>query len=162
MIPVTAAVERRAEMVAQIQLETGIDDAMIAGLVGRFYTRVREDPVIGPVFATRIEHWAPHLEKMRTFWSAVALMSGNYHGQPMRLHLPLPVDAAHFDRWLALFETTARALCPPKAADHFIERARRIAESLELGIAIGNGALLAKGERYRRAEPARAAAEHPV
>lgn len=162
MIPVTSVVERRAEMTAKIQLETGIDDTMIAALVDGFYARVRKDPVIGPVFAARIQDWTPHLEKMRAFWSAVALMSGNYHGQPMRLHLPLPVDAAHFDRWLALFETTARALCPPKAADHFIERARRIAESLELGIAIGNGALLAKGERYRRAEPARAAAEHPV
>lgn len=152
MIPVTAAVERRAEMVAQIQLETGIDDAMIAGLVDRFYTRVREDAVIGPVFATRIEHWAPHLEKMRTFWSAVALMTGNYHGQPMRLHASLPIDAEHFDRWLALFEATAREFCPPKAAEHFIERARRIAESLELGIAVGQGAVLAKGERYRRAD----------
>lgn len=152
MIPVTAAVERRAEMVAQIQLETGIDDAMIAGLVDRFYTRVREDPVIGPVFATRIEHWAPHLEKMRTFWSAVALMTGNYRGQPMRLHASLPIDAEYFDRWLALFEATAREFCPPKAAEHFIERARRIAESLELGIAVGQGAVLAKGERYRRAD----------
>ena len=152
MIPVTAAVERRAEMVAQIQLETGIDDAMIADLVGRFYTRVREDPVIGPVFATRIEHWAPHLEKMRTFWSAVALMTGNYHGQPMRLHASLPIDAEYFDRWLALFEATAREFCPPQAAEHFIERARRIAESLELGIAVGQGAVLAKGERYRRAD----------
>jgi hemoglobin len=86
---------------------------------------------------------------MRTFWSSVALMTGNYHGQPMRLHQPLPIDAEHFDRWLALFEATACDLCPPKAAEHFIERAKRIAESLELGIAIGRGALLLKGERYR-------------
>jgi tellurite resistance-related uncharacterized protein len=62
----------------------------------------------------------------------------------------LPVDGAHFDRWLALFEATARELCPPKAADHLIERARRIAESLELGIAGAHGALLRKGERFER------------
>ena len=36
------------------------------------------------------------------------------------------------------------------AAAHFIERARRIAESLELGITGANGVLLAKGERYLR------------
>jgi hypothetical protein len=42
-------------------------------------------------------------------------------------HLPLPVDAGHFDRWLALFEATAREICPPEAEAHFVERARRIA-----------------------------------
>ncbi len=66
----------------------------------------------------------------------------------MQKHLPLPVDAKHFDRWLELFESAAREICPPQAADHFIERARRVAESLELGIAGTNGVLLGKGERY--------------
>jgi hemoglobin len=89
---------------------------------------------------------------MCTFWSSVALMSGRYHGQPMQKHLPLPVDGRHFDRWLALFETAARDLCPPKAADHFIERARRIAESLEFGIAGTHRVMLGKGERFRRAD----------
>ena len=42
-------------------------------------------------------------------------------------------------RWIALFEDTANALCPPQAASHFIERARRIADSLELGIASSHG-----------------------
>jgi hemoglobin len=86
---------------------------------------------------------------MCAFWSSVTLMTGRYHGQPMQKHLPLPVDARHFDRWLALFEATARELCPPKAADHFVDRARRIAESLELGIASGRGIILRKGERLR-------------
>ncbi len=79
-------------------------------------------------------------------------MSGRYQGQPMRKHLLLPVDGRHFDRWLALFEATARELCPPKAAAHFIERARRIAESIEMGVASVNGVMLAKGERLHRAE----------
>ena len=70
---------------------------------------------------------------MCAFWSSVALMSGRYHGQPMAKHLPLPIDARHFDRWLALFENTARELCPPKAADHFLMLAGRIAESLGTG-----------------------------
>jgi hemoglobin len=150
MIPVAATAQRRADLTEQIRTETGIDEPMIERLVDRFYARVRDDAVIGPVFAARIADWAPHLAQMRAFWSSVALMTGRYHGQPMRLHAPLPIDARHFDRWLALFEATARELCPPKAAEHFLERARRIAESLELGIALGNGALLAKGERYRR------------
>jgi hemoglobin len=86
---------------------------------------------------------------MCAFWSSVTLMSGRYHGSPMAKHLPLPVDAAHFDRWLALFEATARELCPPEAAAYFVERAQRIATSLELGIAGGHGVLLGIGERFR-------------
>jgi len=65
-------------------------------------------------------------------------------------HLSLPIDAQYFDRWLALFEGMARTVCPPAAADHFVERARRIAESIELGIASHVGVRLAKGERLRR------------
>jgi hemoglobin len=76
-------------------------------------------------------------------------MSGRYQGSPMTKHLPLPVDAAHFDRWLALFEETAREVCPPEAKAHFVERARRIAASLELGIAGQHGVLLGRGERFR-------------
>lgn len=141
---------RRAALIEQIEAETGIDEAMIARLVDTFYQRVRSDPLIGPVFAERISDWGPHLAQMRLFWSSVALMSGAYHGRPMPKHLPLPVDARHFDRWLELFEATAGDVCPPPAAAHFIERAHRIAESMELGIAGAHGVLLRKGERYLR------------
>lgn len=141
---------RRQSIVRRIEAETGIDEPMIARLVDAFYDRVRGDPLIGPVFAARISDWGPHLEQMKLFWSSVALMSGVYHGRPMPKHLPLPVDARHFDRWLELFEATAAEVCPPAAAAHFIERARRIAESLELGIAGAHGVLLRKGERYLR------------
>ena len=153
------AAARRAAIVEQIRAETGIDEAMIARLVDGFYDRVRSDPLIGPVFNERIADWGPHLEQMKLFWSSVTLMSGVYHGRPMPKHLPLPVDARHFDRWLELFEATARELCPRAAADHFIERARRIAESLELGIAGSNGVLLGKGERYLRPTEAWAPAD---
>jgi hemoglobin len=124
---------RWIDAVDRIQAETGIDDVMIERLVRAFYDRIRKDALLGPVFAEKITDWEPHLQQMFAFWSSLALMSGRYHGQPMRMHLPLPVDGRHFDRWLELFEITARDICPPKAADHFIERARRVAESLELG-----------------------------
>ncbi len=145
------AAERRAQITAGIVARTGIDAAMIERLVRHFYGQVREDPLLGPVFATKIGDWEPHLQRMFAFWSSVALMSGEYHGSPMELHLPLPVDREHFDRWLALFEASARDICPPAAAEHFLERAHRIAQSLEMGIAAGQGVLLGKEERFRRA-----------
>lgn len=144
-----AAAARRAAIVARVQAETGIDEAMIERVIRGFYARVVKDEVIGPVFNARIVDWEPHLQTMFAFWSSVLLMTGRYHGQPMPKHLPLPIDGRHFDRWLALFGETARELCPPAAAAVFVDRARRIGESLELGIAMGRGKLLAKGERLR-------------
>ena len=141
---------RREAATDRMRAETGIEEVMIDALVEGFYARVREDALIGPIFAARVQDWGPHLHQMKLFWSSVALSTGVYQGRPMPKHLPLPIDARHFDRWLELFEATARDLCPPAAADHFIERARRIAESLELGIAGSNGVLLGKGERYLR------------
>jgi len=146
-----SAEERRAAIVALTQKETGIDEPMIERLIRAFYTRVRRDPLLAPVFESRIADWEPHLDNMFAFWSSLTLQTGRYHGQPMAKHTALAVDARHFDRWLELFEQTARDLCPPAAAERFIERAHRVAESLELGVASANGILLAKGERYLRA-----------
>ncbi len=146
------AAARREAVVARIRAETGIDETMIDALVEGFYAKVREDDFIGPIFAARIDDWGPHLEQMKLFWSSVALSTGVYQGRPMPKHLPLPIDARHFDHWLDLFEATARELCPPVAAEHFIVRARRIAESLELGVANAHGVLVGPGERYRRPE----------
>ena len=151
--------ERRAQISAEIAAQTGITEAMIARLVHAFYDKVRADEMLGPVFAARVHDWEPHLAQMCAFWSSVALMTGRYHGTPMAKHVPLPVDGRHFDRWLALFEVTAREVCPPEAAAHFLERARRIAASLELGIANANGVMLGLGERFRRPEIANASAD---
>jgi len=142
--------ERRARITADIMAKTGIDEPMIERLVRLFYQRIQAEPVLGPIFATRVTDWEQHIAKLCTFWSSVALMTGRYHGQPMRMHMGLPVNGTHFDRWLALFEATAAEVCPPAAAEHFIERARRIADSLELGIATAQGRI----EAPRHSSPA--------
>lgn len=142
--------ERRARTVAEITTRTGIDEEMIERLVRAFYARVGDDPLLGPIFAARVRDWEIHIGRMCAFWSSVALMSGVYHGNPMEKHLPLPIDAQHFDQWLMLFEKTAHEVCPSAAAGHFIERARRIAQSLELGLAGQDGVLLGKDQRFHR------------
>ncbi len=142
--------DRRALAIAEIVERTGIDEDLIERLVRTFYADVRDDEMLGPLFDTWITDWEPHLKRMCAFWSSVVLMSGRYHGRPMEAHLPLPIDARHFDRWLELFEQTAHAICNPSAAAYFIARARQIAESLEMGIASHLGINLAKGQRLER------------
>jgi hemoglobin len=132
---------RRSSLIADVISKTGINEPMIARLVHTFYARVRQDELIGPIFESRVQDWEDHLRRLCDFWSSVTLMSGRYHGQPMAVHLSVSPESQHFDRWLQLFEQTAREQCPPAAADYFIERARRIADSLEMGIAARRGEL---------------------
>lgn len=156
-----AGAARRQRIAEDIVSCTGIDEAMIKSLVRTFYGRVRRDPLIGPVFETRVEDWDVHIARLCAFWSSVALMSGRYRGQPMAVHLPLPIDTPHFDRWLEIFAATAREVCPPAAADHFLERATRIADSLEFGIAAQKGEFRARRTRStdpsQRTHPAKGA-----
>jgi hemoglobin len=122
-------------MTAEIMARTGLDEGMLTELVHAFYAKVRDDSVLGPIFEARIADWAPHLERMVAFWSSVALMTGRYHGAPVPAHAPLPIGAAHFHRWLALFRETAHEVCTPEGAAHVIERAERIARSLNMAVA---------------------------
>ena len=71
---------------------------------------------------------------MVAFWSSVALMTGRYHGRPVPAHAPLPVDTQHFRRWLELFRENAGEVCTPAGAAHVIERAERIARSLQVAV----------------------------
>lgn len=134
-------------IIAEIVERTGIDAAMIERLVRSFYASARRDPLIGPIFESHVHNWDAHLARMCDFWSSVALMSGRYHGQPMAAHTPLPIDTPHFNRWLELFAQAALDVCPPQAAAHFIERAHRIADSLELGIAAQRGEIRSRPTR---------------
>lgn len=139
---------RRSLLVDEIIERTGITEAMIADLVETFYARVRGDPLLSPVFA-KVRNWDDHLAQLRAFWSSVVLMSGRYHGQPMLAHLPLRIEARHFDRWLALFEQAAADVCPPAAAAHFLEKARRIADSFEMAMATQRGQVAAPRHAVR-------------
>lgn len=140
--------QRRALRIAELEQQSGIDQAMIERLVRGFYERIQQDALLGPIFAAKITDWEPHLQRMFAFWSSVTLATGSYSGQPMAKHMHLPIDARHFDRWLSLFNRTARELCPPTAAEVFMERAHRIAMSLEMGRAYAHGKIMGRDTRF--------------
>jgi hemoglobin len=113
-----------------------IDEAALKQLVEAFYDRVRADRLIGPVFNDAIADWPDHLEKLQAFWSSVMLTSGRYKGQPLPAHIRhgARIDAAAFDRWLALWGQVTGEMFDPAIAARFQDKAARIAESLQLGI----------------------------
>jgi hemoglobin len=114
---------------------SGVDEAMIARQVHTFYSRVREHPRLGPVFAAHVEDWDAHLAKLCDFWSSVVLMTGRFKGSPMAAHAgATEIQSSDFSVWLELWRQVAREVCPPAAADLFIAKAEMIGESLRQGL----------------------------
>lgn len=76
-------------------------------MVDTFYQKVQQDELIGPIFNSRIapEAWPAHLDRMYTFWTTILLNQQGYSGQPFEKHRDMPIDAAHFERWVSMFKT---------------------------------------------------------
>lgn len=117
-------------------LHPDITEDLIAEVVYCFYSKVKDDDLIGPVFAdiigTTDEDWKRHLPHMCAFWSSILLMSGRFKGSPMQKHaVELRIQPHHFPRWLALFEETVREICPPDIADIFMSKANNMSVALQ-------------------------------
>lgn len=114
----------------------GIDEESLRELVGQFYARVRADAALGPIFNDAIHDWPAHLDQLSDFWSSVMLGSGRYKGRPVPAHHKHAsrISPELFDRWLDLWDRTSDALMTPEAAAALQDKARRIAESLQLAL----------------------------
>jgi len=113
-----------------------VDRDSIGRFVRTFYARIRADERLGPIFASAIgDHWEPHLEKMTDFWCSVMLKDGSYQGRPVPAHLRLKqVREDDFVVWLQHFRATVAELFPQAVAAVFVDRAERIARSLQLAM----------------------------
>ena len=113
-----------------------MQDHDLQRLVDRFYAKVREDGLIGPVFNRAVEDWSEHQEKLGAFWSSVMNTTGRYKGNPMAAHLKhaAAIEPHMFERWLDLWRETAREELAGFHADAVVAKAERIAESLQLAM----------------------------
>lgn len=113
-----------------------IDDEGLGHLVEAFYARVRADDELGPIFNDAISDWPEHLGKLTDFWSSVMLTSGRYKGQPVPAHMThrSRITPELFERWLGLWAETTDAIMEPAAAKALQDKARRIAQSLQLAM----------------------------
>jgi hemoglobin len=115
---------------------TDIDEVKIERLVRAFYTKVRTDPRLGPIFEERLgDDWEPHLRRMMDFWSSLMLTTGRYSGTPLQKHLQLgDVRSEDFERWLELFEKTAVSVGGKAFAAAFMNKASRVEKSLQMAM----------------------------
>ncbi len=115
----------------------GLSEEALAPFLAAFYAKVRQDDVLGPVFAAAIadEDWPAHMARIEAFWSSVMLASRRYKGNPFGAHVGLrEIGPEHFTRWLGLFGETARELFAPDLAAIFEDKAQRIGASLQAGL----------------------------
>ena len=116
--------------------EQQITEDQLTQVVAAFYSRVRRDPELGPIFNGAVEDWDEHLQTLARFWSSVMLTTGRYKGNPLAAHMKhvTAISPALFERWLALWRQTTDELVAPSTARLLQAKAERIAESLQLGL----------------------------
>lgn len=104
-------------------------EADVRLLVDTFYAKVNRDALLDPVF-NGFAHvdWPQHLPKMYGFWSDLLLGTSRYQGRPFPKHVPLPIDATHFQRWVALFHATVNELFAGPTAEEAKLRGQAIAQ----------------------------------
>lgn len=94
-------------------------------MVDRFYEKVKQDELLSPLFAH--VDWPKHLPIMYNFWASMLLGDRSYSGNPFQKHVPLPLKAIHFDRWLLLFNKTIDENFTGEKAEEVKARAQNIA-----------------------------------
>lgn len=81
-------------------------------LVTAFYTKVRSEETLGPIFNGIVKDWPEHLEHITSFWESSLLRASTYKGNPIEKHAAVDksvgnrITMEHFGIWLQLwFET---------------------------------------------------------
>jgi len=108
-------------------------------LVNSFYKKVLKDETIGYIFndVAKID-WKKHLPLMYNFWETTILHKASYKGNPMKIHIDLntkePLNKAHFDQWLLMFNETVDELFEGEKAEMAKTRALSIATIMQIKI----------------------------
>jgi hemoglobin len=104
-------------------------------LVTTFYSEVRKNELLGPIFNYHIAtaQWPAHLEKLTDFWETALLGNVCFKGNPSEAHLNVDaqmkysIDKIHFDTWLQLWATTIDSLYVGSVSERAKEGSKRMA-----------------------------------
>lgn len=109
-------------------------------LVRTFYTKVRKDEILGPIFNGIITDWEGHFELLTDLWETQLFLKRNYHGNPVTAHQEVDVTmnhsitSEHFGLWLNLWFATIDELFVGEMAWIAKNRAQKMSTMLFMKI----------------------------
>jgi hemoglobin len=110
-------------------------EAAIEACVEQFHMRAFGDPILSRMFIETVPNIPEHLRIVCDFWSHTLLATGRYPGSPDRVHLDLPLEPKHFERWICHFSEAARLTLPAPYADAAIAKAEQTMKQMRAGSA---------------------------
>ena len=109
-------------------------------LVRTFYSKIRKDALLEPIFNGIITDWETHLELLTDFWETNLFFKGKYFGNPMHVHIEVDkkvggsINELHFGTWINLWHETINDLFEGETAIVAKNRARNMATFIHLNI----------------------------
>jgi hemoglobin len=114
----------------------------ISILVNSFYSKIRKDELLGPIFNNHIpdEKWSEHLSKLTDFWETNLFGIAKFKGSPTQKHINVDknlnysIEQKHFGMWLQLWFETINELYEGENADKAKNSARKMSTGQFLAI----------------------------
>lgn len=111
-------------------------------LVNSFYSKVRVDELLGPIFNAHIsdDKWPEHLDKLTDFWETNLFGVAKFKGNPTQKHMNVDknlnysIEQKHFGRWLQIWFETIDELYEGEYADKAKNSARKMSTGQYLAI----------------------------
>ena len=97
------------------------DEDDVELFVRSFYARALKDEQLAPFF--KHMNFEKHIPKMIHFWAFVLLDGGGYKTDVTQLHINMPIEKEHFERWIELFNGTIDSLFEGEKAKSAKDRA---------------------------------------
>ena len=112
----------------------------VALLVNTFYTKVRANDELGPIFNTAIKDWDSHLIHLTNFWESQLFRKNVFSGNPLKKHVEVDENNNNqlsndlFGLWLQFWLGTIDELFQGHLAELAKDRARNIASFMFMEI----------------------------
>jgi hemoglobin len=112
----------------------------VALLVNTFYTKIRANDELGPIFNTAIKDWDSHLIHLTDFWESQLFRKNVFSGNPLKKHVEVDENNNNqltndlFGLWLQFWLGTIDKLFEGELADLAKDRARNIASFMFMEI----------------------------
>ncbi|QTV05033.1 group III truncated hemoglobin [Faecalibacter bovis] len=111
-------------------------------LVNSFYSKVKVDELLGPIFNAHIsdDKWPEHLDKLTDFWETNLFGVAKFKGNPTQKHINVDknlnysIEQKHFGRWLQIWFETIDELYEGEYADKAKNSARKMSTGQYLAI----------------------------